>query len=430
MIVRVLYNVIAPIVLVCMLPSFVRRMIKRGGYRHSTQHRLGLYSEEIKRELASQRRIWIHAVSVGEMYVAKTVIDTVRKNQKNISFVITTTTSTGYRIAHQEKQEDDVVLYFPLDLPLVIKRVVTCIKPIELILIEGECWPNLIWEMARRRIPIALVNGRVSDKSYRKYRRASWLTKEVYQCVDRFYMQQAKDAERIINLGANPHQVFVSGNLKFDFPSFKSKKSLNDFFGRAKGKDQIIILASSTWPGEEMVLARTAKKLKFEYASLQLIIAPRHVERIPEIKKKLSEINCDVSLRSEEGVAEENSVWLLDSTGELSDLYPSADIVFIGKSLCAMGGQNPIEAASHGCVLITGPHMKNFNAEAKSLDKFKARIIVDSERALEDEIKKLLSNSDYRSDMSQASKEMFQAGRGGIQKTLEGLAEFKIGSFS
>ena len=430
MIVRLLYNVIAPVVFICLLPSFLSRMSKRGGYRYSTQQRLGLYSDETKLSLSSQRRIWIHAVSVGEMYVAKTLIEEVRKNQKNISFVITTTTSTGYRIAHQEKQENDVVLYFPLDLPFVVKRVANVINPIELILIEGECWPNLIWEVARRKIPIALVNGRISDKSYQKYMRASWLTREVYHCVDRFYMQQVRDAERIIRLGANPNQVFVSGNLKFDFPSTEFENSLKELFGRVKSREQLIILASSTWPGEEVILARIVNNLKREYDALQLIIAPRHVERIPEIKTKLLEINCHVSLRSEKAPADLNAIWLLDSTGELSDLYSSSDIVFIGKSLCSSGGQNPIEAASHGCVLITGPHMENFKAEADALDQYKARIIVDSERTLEEELRKLLSDYQHRSTLSRASKKMFEAGRGGVKKTLEGLAEFKIGSFS
>ena len=430
MIVRLLYNVIAPVVFICLLPSFLSRMSKRGGYRYSTQQRLGLYSDETKLSLSSQRRIWIHAVSVGEMYVAKTLIEEVRKNQKNISFVITTTTSTGYRIAHQEKQENDVVLYFPLDLPFVVKRVANVINPIELILIEGECWPNLIWEVARRKIPIALVNGRISDKSYQKYMRASWLTREVYHCVDRFYMQQVRDAERIIRLGANPNQVFVSGNLKFDFPSTEFENSLKELFGRVKSREQLIILASSTWPGEEVILARIVNNLKREYDALQLIIAPRHVERIPEIKTKLLEINCHVSVRSEEAPADLNAIWLLDSTGELSDLYSSSDIVFIGKSLCSSGGQNPIEAASHGCVLITGPHMENFKAEADALDQYKARIIVDSERTLEEELRKLLSDYQHRSTLSRASKKMFEAGRGGVKKTLEGLAEFKIGSFS
>ena len=430
MIVRLLYNVIAPVVFICLLPSFLSRMSKRGGYRYSTQQRLGLYSDETKLSLSSQRRIWIHAVSVGEMYVAKTLIEEVRKNQKNISFVITTTTSTGYRIAHQEKQENDVVLYFPLDLPFVVKRVANVINPIELILIEGECWPNLIWEVARRKIPIALVNGRISDKSYQKYMRASWLTREVYHCVDRFYMQQVRDAERIIRLGANPNQVFVSGNLKFDFPSTEFENSLKELFGRVKSREQLIILASSTWPGEEVILARIVNNLKREYDALQLIIAPRHVERIPEIKTKLLEINCHVSVRSEEAPADLNAIWLLDSTGELSDLYSSSDIVFIGKSLCSSGGQNPIEAASHGCVLITGPHMENFKAEADALDQHKARIIVDSERTLEEELRKLLSDYQHRSTLSRASKKMFEAGRGGVKKTLEGLAEFKIGSFS
>lgn len=430
MIVRLLYNVIAPVVLICLLPSFLWRMKKRGGYRHSTQQRLGLYSKEIKLSLSSQRRIWIHAVSVGEMYVAKTLIEEVRKNKKNISFVITTTTSTGYRIANQEKQKNDVVLYFPLDLPFVVKRVANLINPIELILIEGECWPNLIWEISRRNIPIALVNGRISDRSYQRYMHVLWLTREVFQCVDRLYMQQARDADRVIRFGANSDQVFVSGNLKFDFPDIASVKSLKELFGRTKSREQLFILASSTWPGEEVVLARIVNKLKREYNSLQLIIAPRHVERIPEIRTELLEINCHVSLRSEKSPADLNSIWLLDSTGELSDLYPSSDIVFIGKSLYASGGQNPIEAASYGCVLITGPHMENFKAEADSLDKYKARIVVHSENTLDDELRKLLVDHQHRSNLGRASKEMFEAGRGGVQKTLEGLAEFKIGSFS
>ncbi len=430
MIVRLLYNVIAPVVFICLLPSFLWRMKKRGGYRYSTQQRLGLYSKEIKLSLAAERRIWIHAVSVGEMYVAKSLIEEVRKNKKNISFVITTTTSTGYQIANQEKQKNDVVLYFPLDLPFVVRRVANLINPIELILIEGECWPNLIWEISRRNIPIALVNGRISDRSYQRYMHVLWLTRKVFHCVDRLYMQQTRDAERIIRLGANSNQVFVSGNLKFDFPVIECVKSLEELFGCTKSREQLFILASSTWPGEEVALARIVNKLKREYDSLQLIIAPRHVERIPEIKNELLKINCNVNLRSEKSPADLNSIWLLDSTGELSDLYPSSDIVFIGKSLYASGGQNPIEAASYGCILITGPHMENFKAEADSLDKYKARIVVHSENTLNSELKKLLSDPQYRSNLSRASKEMFEAGRGGVQKTLEGLAEFKIGSLS
>ena len=198
-------------------------------------------------------------------------------------------------------------------------------------------------------------------------------------------MQQARDAERIIRLGANPDQVFVSGNLKFDFPSTESENSVKELFGRAKSRGQLIILASSTWPGEEVVLARIVNNLKREYDALQLIIAPRHVERIPEIKTELLEINCHVSVRSEEAPADSNTIWLLDSTGELSDLYPSSDIVFIGKSLCSSGGQNPIEAASHGCVLITGPHMENFKAEADALDQLKLELSFIQKVTLEEE---------------------------------------------
>ena len=163
-------------------------------------------------------------------------------------------------------------------------------------------------------------------------------------------------------------------------------------------------------------MARIVNNLKREYDALQLIIAPRHVERIPEIKTKLLEMNCHVSLRSEESPADLNAIWLLDSTGELSDLYSSSDIVFIGKSLCASGGQNPIEAASHGCVLITGPHMENFKAEAEALDQYKARIIVYSESTLEEALRKILSDYQYRSNLSRASKEMFESGRGGVRR--------------
>ena len=421
MIARFIYNLLAPLYFIFVIPFYFLKILKRGDVNNYLKQRMGNYSNDLKSEIHEKRCIWIHAVSVGEMYVAMNFLNRVREHYNDVNYVISSTTPTAYKILSLNKKDNDISIYFPFDFYWIIKKVIKTINPIEVILVESECWPNLIWQLSKNNIPISLINGRVSKETFDKYTNFLWFSKQIFNCLDKCIMQQAIDAERLVLLGANPDKVLVSGNLKFDYSHNLPDRKLLDLFGREKKNNQKIILASSTWPGEELILAKVWKKLKIQFPSLILILAPRHIERSPVIIKELNNNGCEVVLRSNHTNNEDIDIWLLDSTGELQSLYNDADIVFIGKSLYEKGGQSPIEAASKGCVLITGPNMNNFQMETYLADEYNARIIIHDEKSLEDELMHLLLDQEYLMNMSLASKKMYEAGKGAINKTLEAL---------
>lgn len=421
MIAKFIYNLLAPLYFIFVVPYYFLKILKRGDVNNYLKQRLGIYSDDLKLKINEKRCVWIHAVSVGEMYVAINFLNKAREHYDNVNYVISSTTPTAYKILSSNKKDNDISIYFPLDFYWIIKKVIKTINPIEVILVENECWPNLIWQLSKNSIPISLINGRVSQETFDRYINFLWFSKNIFSCLDKCIMQQAIDAERLILLGANPDKVLVSGNLKFDYSHDIPDRKLLDLFGRMKKTNQKIILASSTWPGEELIMAKVWKKLKIEFPSLILILVPRHIERSPDIIKELKNIGCEVVLRSNSINNEYIDIWLLDSTGELQSLYNDADIVFVGKSLYEKGGQSPIEAASRGCVLITGPNMNNFQMEADLADEHNARIIIHDEKSLEKELMHLLRNQEYLESMSMASKKMYEAGKGGINKTLDSL---------
>ena len=421
MIAKFIYNLLAPLYFIFVFPYYFLKILKRGDVKNYLKQRLGIYSDDLKLKINEKRCVWIHAVSVGEMYVAINFLNRAREYYNNVNYVISSTTPTAYKILSSNKKDNDISIYFPFDFYWIIKKVIKKINPIEVILVESECWPNLIWQLSKNSIPISLINGRVSQETFNRYTNFLWFSKNIFSCLNKCIMQQAIDAERLVLLGANPDKVLVSGNLKFDYSHDLPDRKLLDLFGRMKKNNQKVILASSTWPGEELIMAKVWKKLKIEFPSLILILVPRHIERSPVIIKELKNIGCEVVLRSNPINNEDINIWLLDSTGELQSLYNDTDIVFVGKSLYEKGGQSPIEAASRGCVLITGPNMNNFQMEADLADEHKARIIIHDEKSLEEELTHLLRNHEYLENMSLASKKMYEAGKGGINKTLDSL---------
>lgn len=428
MIVRLIYNLMAPLFFLALLPSFMKRMRRRGGYEGSTLQRLGFYSPAIVDKLKHRHSIWIHAVSVGEMFVAQTLVQAIRKKNQEAHFVITTSTSTGYRIAQQKRDDRDEVFYFPLDFIPVIRRVIDQINPQQVILVEGECWPNLIWELSRRDIPIALVNGRVSDRSYGRYTRWKKLVAKVFGCLDVCSMQHEVDGERIRELGAPAAAIHCSGNIKYDFDVIQDPRGVEHLFKVKKTNDIVVLLGSSTWPGEEVVLGRLYQQLIDKHPNLMLVIAPRHVERVDDVERAYLELGLKVCRRTSNQPAEGGSVLLLDSTGELSGLYADADIVFVGKSLCENGGQNPIEPAAYGCALVTGRQMQNFKVESELLDQADARVVIENELELVQCIDALLSNDDRRQRLSRAAEKVYHAGKGATAKTVALLEKIMVGS--
>ena len=424
-----LYQLIWPLIFLILLPRFIYRMVKRGGYGLHFNHRLGIYSSTLKEKAKARSPIWVHAVSVGEMYVAITMANALRGRGQEVTFLFSTTTSTGFKIAEKELDLDkDMLIYFPVDFPGVAQRVLSLFTPREILMVEGEYWPNFIRAASKKNIPLKMINGRVSDRSFKRYKKVKRWIADLLSCFDLFCMQSELDKQRIIALGATADRVISCGSIKFDVDQQVVSGSFRDLFPSIEddidAEHTLFLMGSSTWPGEEALLVNVYQSLLKQGYKLNLVIAPRHVERADAVEKIILELGCRVIRRTQALPPDESDVpivYLLDSTGELSGLYEDMDLVFVGKSILAKGGQNPIDPAVHGCVLITGPHMDNFRGVIEVMDRCEARLVVKDQRTLEDTIGTLLVDRFYREKMQSCSLRAVDIGRGAIQRTIDCL---------
>ena len=435
-----LYNLLFPIGFLLLLPKFLTRMARRGGYRRHFEQRVGMYGHGTMVRLTETRHIWIHAVSVGELFVALRFIEEYRKEHPESRFVLSTNTSTGHTLAEQKLDSRDVLIYFPIDLPIVMNRVFNIINPLKLILVECEFWPNLVRQAYKRGIPVALINGRISDSSFKGYMRLRPFTRRLLAMIDPVCMQGRQDTERIIAMGARPETVKILGTAKYDLPppaadaDAKARAVLEKI---SIPDNALILLGGSTWPGEEEALCKIYKNLREKHPELFLVLVPRHAERRDEVIKTLEAQNlsfvllsktrgqpkhCNIAEKEEENVAMFRltpSVLVVDTTGELMNFYAAVDVVFVGKSLCEHGGQNPIEPALFGKAVVVGPNMENFPS---IMDDFLAanafRQVADFQ-TLEKTIEELLSNPSVRAQLGEAARGIIESRRGVITKMVE-----------
>jgi len=423
----IVYNLLFPIVFLFMLPKFLSRMLKRGGYFQHFEQRIGHFGHKTKAQLREERRVWVHAVSVGEIYVALRFIKAYREAYPETFFALSTTTSTGHAIARKEIDPRDVLFYFPVDLPVVIKKVLRIINPLRLILVEGEFWPNLIRLADKQGIPISLINGRMSERSYKGYRKLKSLTADVLHCINPICVQGEVDAERMIGIGAPAENVHIMGTVKFDVAERnpKGEKVAQDIMRRiGVPDDAVVLLGGSTWPGEEAVLCDLYKKLRQDHPELFLVIVPRHVERAEELVQCFEEHNLSFVRRSQLDDVQrlaKPDVLFIDTTGELKNFYSVADIIFVGKSLMEHGGQNPIEPAMFGKVIVVGPNMENFPAVMPVFLKNEAITQVGDAEALEAAIAGLLANEARRAALGARAVQVVEENRGMIHKTIQRL---------
>ncbi|MBT8042882.1 MAG: 3-deoxy-D-manno-octulosonic acid transferase [Pontiella sp.] len=423
----ILYNLLFPIVFLCMLPKFLARMLKRGGYWQHFEQRIGHFGHGTKARIREHRRVWMHAVSVGEIYVALRFMKAYREKHPDTYFALSTTTSTGNAIGRKELDPRDVLFYFPVDLPIVIRKVLRIIDPVRLILVEGEFWPNLIRLADRQGIPISLINGRMSNSSYKGYRKLKSLTADVLRRIDPICVQGEIDAERMIGIGAPPDQVHVMGTAKFDVAERDpvAEKATQKIMQRIGVEDDaIVLLGGSTWPGEEAVLCSIYKKLKVENDKLFLVMVPRHVERADEVIECFRQHDLTFLRRSQledDGGRERPDVLFVDTTGELRSFYSVADIIFVGKSLLEHGGQNPIEPALCGKAIVVGPNMENFPAVMPLFIKNDALLQVPDAQSLESTIRSLLSDEAMRIAIGQRAERLVTQNQGTIERTIERL---------
>lgn len=422
------YNLVFGLGFALLLPRFLWRMRRRGGYAKDFQHRFARYRPELVEAFAEERRVWIHAVSVGELFVATKLIEGWRRVRPETSFVLSVTTSTGYALARKHLDPRDVAMYFPMDFPPIMKRTLDLIRPSEIVLVEVELWPNLIRLATARGIPVSLVNGRLSDRSFRRYRKVRFLTRRLLPMLKALCMQSRTDADRMLALGAPEDRVIVTGTAKYDIAADWEDADGADMLdvlrraGFAEGNP--VLLGGSTWPGEEEALLDVFKGLKTRYRDLRMILAPRHVERVPEVAELIKRHARTFVRRSElrhEGGGRSGpvDVMLLDTTGELRRLYRLADVIFVGKSFTRHGGQNILEPAAYAKPVVVGPNMENFRAimeDFLAADAIRqVATLQDLRRAVDD----LLANRDKREALGLRAAGVIQARKGALPRTLD-----------
>ena len=422
----ILYNLLFPIVFLFMLPKFLTRMLRRGGYGSHFEQRLGHFGHNTKARLREHTRIWVHAVSVGEISVAFRFMEAYRQHYPETFFALSTTSSTGHAIARKKLDERDVLFYFPIDFPPIVKKVLNIINPSLLVLVEGELWPNLIRQADQREIPVALINGRMSERSFHGYRKLRSLMADMLCRVYPLCVQSVQDAERLKQLGAPSAHVHCVGTLKFDVAQRNpvgERTAHNLLHQLGVPEDAIVLLGGSTWPGEEELLCSIYKRLRTKYENLFLILVPRHVERREEIIQTLREQNLSFIRRSQ--ISETSTlpdVLFVDTTGELNHFYAVADIVFVGKSLTAHGGQNPIEPAMHGKSVVFGPYMENFPSVVPLFLDANAVIQVNDAPALEMTMERLIKNPSERMELGNRAKQVIKANKGTLLRTVKLVA--------
>ena len=373
----ILYNALFAVAYTVMLPSFLLRMKRRGGYRARFADRFGRYPKEILDVLSKkaatsaalpqaatsavlpQGWIWIHAVSVGEVQVAGQLMRAMRERDPNVRFVFSTTSSTGWKTAEREVTPDDVLIYNPLDFGGCVKRALDAVNPRVVILTETEIWPNFIRALKKRGVPTYLVNARISDRSAPRYKALRWFFGEVFRCFAKIYAQSDLDAQRLTDAGADPATVQVTGSFKFDVAHRNEAKEreLRAWIGEGE-----ILLGGSTWPGEDVVMLDTYKRLLEKHPGVKLVIAPRHFEKADAVEANIraAGFECVRRSRSGESTASPRGVYLCDTTGEMMGLFGISTVAFVGKSLCEHGSQNMIEPCLCGVATVVGPYTENF----------------------------------------------------------------------
>lgn len=379
--VYLVYNILLPVLLVFGLPLYLVKGIRRGGLALNFRQRLGIFSSAVREKLQGGNPIWIHAVSVGEVLLAMKVIEAIRHADPAQAIVLSTTTTTGYRVAVQHESNTLTVIHNPIDLPFINARVIRLINPAKLVLIEAEVWPNLVWQLSLRNIPVLLINARLSARSERRYLKARSLIAPIFSLLDGVTVPFTVDRQRWSQLGIPEEKIIVTGSVKFDgtghqdVTANQSAELQNWLSLTGMSPGSRILLAGSTHDGEEKLIAKIADQLKDEVRELVLVIVPRHAERGSEIAAQLRAMDFNPVLRVQPNRVESSyqeglnqpspsvgrRVWIANTTGELRSWFLLAEVVVIGKSLCSEGGQNPVEPILSGKPVVVGPHMENFS---------------------------------------------------------------------
>jgi 3-deoxy-D-manno-octulosonic-acid transferase len=422
-----LYSILIVTFFLIMSPYLAWQAVRYRKYIGSLSQRLGYLP--ISFNLDGEESIWIHAVSVGEVLTARALLPELRQRYPRLRLFLSTTTMTGQQIARNSLQYVDEVFYFPFDLGFIVNRTLRLVKPRIFIMMETEIWPNLLQACQRAGVRTVLVNGRISSRSYPRYRIARVFFRRVLGNVDRFCMQSEESARRIVAIGANPEKVLVTGSLKFDSLDLPGAGTTADR-GRNRvlryfriSQNRPVIIAASTLKGEEEPVFEAFQRIRARVPQTLLIIAPRKPERFDEVEQLARRGGWNVARRSELPVDAEprQDVVVLDTIGELAQVYQLATAVFVGGSLVDQGGHNILEPAVFGKAIVFGPHMQNFAEIARAFVDNDAAIQIRSGRELERALLGLLTDPVRRARLGAAARALVEANRGARAKTITAI---------
>ncbi|MDD2763363.1 MAG: glycosyltransferase N-terminal domain-containing protein [Opitutaceae bacterium] len=419
-----LYRFLFLPVLLLASPYYLWRMRKRGGYGPNFSHRFG-GTPPLPPRRPGVRRIWLQAVSVGEMLAIGPLLEALKKDE-SVEVYLTTTTSTAHQVAGERYRPLVIALgYFPLDWWLFSVRAWRRVRPDLAILMEGERWPEHIRQAVRRGIPVLSINARLSDRSFRRLWKARWLVPAMLGGITGSLPASPQDEQRLRALGFSPEKLRTLGNMKLDLaipPLTESRKSeLRRELGLGEG---LVLLGSSTWEGEESALVQALKAARSRGLKIALLLVPRHAERRDVVAAALAKTGLRFHLRSHGAAPHEVDVVVADTTGELRELTQFANVVFCGKSLPPHdGGQSPIEAAALGKPLLFGPRMTNFREVARALRACGAARAVLNESELIAACVELLGDEAQRARMSAAALAWHAHNRGAVERTLAVIRE-------
>ncbi len=411
---RIFYDLLYFLAAIIYLPVFLlRRKFHRGFIR-----RFGI----LPKGLELDRPLWIHAVSVGEATLIKGLVEELRLAFPGKSFVISTVTPTGNKIARELAAEGDFVTYLPLDFSFIVASVLKRIKPFLFVVAETEIWPNLLGCLHKSRIPVIVINGRISDNSFKGYFGIRFLIKPILNKVTLFCVQTERDARRLLHLGLEKKRLRITGNMKFDLkPEVLNFKAS----GLRLKYDEELWVCGSTHLGEEEIILDVYRRLLAEFPDLRLLLAPRHPERADEIAvlvRKAGFQPLKTSL-SQQFQAELKPVYILDSVGELLSFYSIAHIVFVGGSLVAKGGHNILEPAALAKPIIFGPQMFNFRDISQLFLHNEGALLVRNQEELESSVRNLLSDPSLMSALGQHARELLIKNQGATQRNLHCIME-------
>jgi 3-deoxy-D-manno-octulosonic-acid transferase len=423
-----IYSVVLVLLFVIVSPYFAYQAVRYRKYVRNLRQRLGYLP--LSFNFDADESIWIHAVSVGEVLITRALLPQLRERYPRLRIVVSTTTITGQHVARSNLHGVDEVFYFPLDLPPVVRRTMRLVRPRLFIMMETEIWPNLLRACRRAGVKTILVNGRISARSFPRYKLVRPFFRRVLADIDKLCMQSDESARRIIEMGADRSRVIVTGSLKFDSLEIPGVSSADRGPNRVlryfrMATDRPVIVAASTLKGEEEPVLEAFQRIRATWGTALLIIAPRKPERFDDVERLARRAGWRVARRTELPVDAEPrvDVVVLDTIGELAQLYQVATAVFVGGSLIDAGGHNILEPAVFGKAIVFGPFMHNFAEIAATFIENRGAIQVQTPAALEDALVLLLSDPVRRASLGAAARALVEANRGARTRTLAAIAQ-------